>query len=773
MKANHPWVWFALLLGGANFCGAAEQSATFRPPPDRAHWPTALRDVPLERLSSGALLRLDVEGDLVELPAARVRRTSDNVLRQQPGAPTVALDPRVGANVRLGDDPAALPPNMRAQAEPHIARSPVNSDYLIATFQEGRFTDGSAVNCGYSVSLDGGFTWSRALIPGTTPSSGGAYPRLTDPVAGVASSGNSYLNTLAAGASNSGGTILVSRSTDGNTFGPPKVAFQASANDFPDKNWMAINTFAGTPSAGRIVVTFTQFPAVGAAAYPIMRIYSDNAGETWSPAALVHSSNRQVQGSQPVFLPDGRLVIVYWNFNNTTTFADDFLELVVSPDGGVTFGAPKRITAVNYYDAPAVRDGGFLPSATTDRTTGTLYVAYQALQAGLPKIMFTKSTDAGTTWSTPVAISDNSNSSVFNAAITASPDGRKLAVSFYDTRDNPGSNTSLDVYVANSFDGGASWEPNLRVSSVSTDATLAPLTSGGYMLGDYQGIAEPTNANVPAIPVWVDTRTGNPDPFTARVHIVPPSLDFTRTEFNADGQTDLIWQNRLNGQRGVWLMNGISHIGERFLPTVALEWSIVGTADFNGDGQIDILWENENNGQRGVWFMNGTDHIGTTFLPTVAVEWKIAGVGDFNSDRQVDLVWQNTTTGQRAVWFMNGTSHIGDSFLPTIPLAWEIAAVADFDRDGQADLLWQNNVTGERGFWVMDGTTYIESRFLPSVSLEWKIAGAGEFTGDGKMDILWQNTSTGQRVVWRMEDTIYNGFFFLPTVATEWEIRNK
>jgi hypothetical protein len=57
----------------------------------------------------------------------------------------VALDPRVGAN-RLGDDPAALPPGLRAQAEPHIARSPVDPNFLVATFQEGVYTDGSAVN---------------------------------------------------------------------------------------------------------------------------------------------------------------------------------------------------------------------------------------------------------------------------------------------------------------------------------------------------------------------------------------------------------------------------------------------------------------------------------------------------------------------------------------------------------------------------------------------------------------------------------------------------
>jgi len=41
------------------------------------------------------------------------------------------------------------------------------------------------------------------------------------------------------------------------------------------------------------------------------------------------------------------------------------------------------------------------------------------------------------------------------------------------------------------------------------------------MLGDYIGIAESTNANVPAVPVWIDTRTGNPDPFVTRAGIAP------------------------------------------------------------------------------------------------------------------------------------------------------------------------------------------------------------------------------------------------------------
>ncbi len=662
---------------------------------------------------------------------------------------------------------------MRAQAEPHIIRSPVNPEYLIATFQEGRFTDGSAVNCGYSVSRDGGLSWSRALIPGTTASTGGPYPRLTDPVAGVAPSGNAYLNTLWAGSATQVGAILVSRSTNGDTFNAPRIAYQApTTSNLPDKNWMAINTFAGTPTAGRIVVTFTLFQPGETGPHPILRVFSDDAGENWSQAALVHSGNLQVQGSQPVFLPDGRLAIVYWNFNGTNDFSDDFLELVVSPDGGATFGAPKFITAVNIYDAPAMRDGAFLPSATTDRTTGTLFVAYQALQNGSPRIMFTKSANAGTTWSTPVPISDNPGSAVFNAAITASPDGQKLAVSFYDTRDNPGLSTMLDFYIAHSFDGGATWQPNIRATSVSTNATIAPLTPGGYMLGDYQGIAEPTNSLVPAVPVWVDTRTANSDPFTSRVRIIPPFTPAPPADFDHNSNVDIIWQNNRTGQSAIWLMNQTTRIAQSYLPVVALEWVIAGTGDFNSDGQTDIIWQNNATGQRAVWLMNGSTIMERRYLPTAAVQWQIAGTGDFNRDGKVDIIWQNISTGQRVVWLMNGTTRIGAVYLPTVSTAWQIAAVADFNRDGFVDLLWQQTFTGQRAIWLMNGTTKVADRYLPTSATEWRIAGAGEFNADGQTDILWENTGTGQRAIWFMNETHQIGEFFLPTVVTEWEIRN-
>jgi hypothetical protein len=503
---------------------AATSLVTAQDPPAGASNAPETVDEPhgamLERLSSGAIRSLDEDGNLVDWKGAEATTKA-----------AVALDPRVGGNIRLGDDPAALPPDLRAQAEPHIARSPVDPDFLVATFQEGRYTDGQAFNCGYSVSRDGGLTWTRALIPGLTASSGGPYPRVTDPVAGMGLNGFAYLNTLAAGSSTRLGDILVNRSTDGGaTFEPPVIAYRApSVNVFPDKNWMAVNTFANTPTAGRIVVTFTAFPAPGQQGpTPIMRVYSDDHGVTWSPAAFVHASTTIAQSSYPVFLPDGKLGIVYWNFNTPGSTTDDFLELVVSNDGGNTFEAPRPIQAVpTTWNHPQIRDGYFTPSATADRVNGNIYVAYQARLNGPPRIVFTRSSDAGATWSSPIAISDNpSHAGVFNPAIASSPDGQTLTVVYYSNRDNMNSFTLVDVYLAQSFDGGATWQPNIRLTSVSTDATLSPLTSAGHMLGDYHGIAESTNPNVPAVPVWIDNRTGNPDPFVTRVGIAP-QVNFT------------------------------------------------------------------------------------------------------------------------------------------------------------------------------------------------------------------------------------------------------
>src|SRR5581483_7844529 len=172
------------------------------------------------------------------------------------GQPRAVLDARVGVNTRLGDDPAALPDTQRGQAEPHIYRSAISSDTLLATFQEGRYSDAGSIDCGYAVSRNGGLNWTRALVPQLTVASGGPYNRATDPVAAIGPQGEMYLESLVSvsGAFDAA-AIVVSRSTDnGATWTAPGVVFQSNTLAvMPDKPWLAVNDYAGAATAGRLV----------------------------------------------------------------------------------------------------------------------------------------------------------------------------------------------------------------------------------------------------------------------------------------------------------------------------------------------------------------------------------------------------------------------------------------------------------------------------------------------------------------------------------------
>ncbi|MEY2879897.1 MAG: hypothetical protein RLZZ15_2277, partial [Verrucomicrobiota bacterium] len=482
--------------------------------------PLALRGVDPRRLSGGLFLALDSVGAFGGHPTQL--RAREGVADLSKGKPPAVLDARVGPNVRLGVDPAALTPGQTSQAEPHLARSLVNPDTLLATFQEGRFASGGgATDCGYALSHDRGRTWERALIPRLTVASGGVYVRATDPVAAFGPHGDLYLNTLGS-LDNAFGVadILLSRSTDdGATWAAPVVVFhQTTAQASPDKNWIAVNDYAGASTAGRLVVTWTNFTSDArgnATGNNLLAAVSDDRGATWSPPITITPTGASNQGSQPLFLPDGSLAVVYVTFATSTRFS---LQCKRSLDGGRTFPAvaTTAVATINEWTDPVLRTGSFLPGAAVARATGEIFACYVGLVGNTPRVFVVKSSDSGATWSAPVIASNNpAGVSVANAALTVTPDGKTVTVVFMDKRHAPDGLNFIDHYAALSFDGGATWQPNVRLSEQSSDVRFAPKTGSGYMLGDYLAITPPIADGQPAFAIWCDTRSGDGDPFVA------------------------------------------------------------------------------------------------------------------------------------------------------------------------------------------------------------------------------------------------------------------
>jgi hypothetical protein len=442
------------------------------------------------------------------------------------GHAPVVLDARIGANVRVGDDPGALPAGQRGQAEPHIVRSATNPNHLLAVFQDGRLPDAGALACGYAISNDGGFTWQRDLIPALTSLSGGRFNRATDPVAGAGPQGELYIQTLGSiqGAF-AFAAIVVSRSLDGGTtWDSPATVFESTSSLIePDKNWLAVNDFVAVPNAGRLVSTWTNFRnnASGQSiASPIVASLSDDRGTTWSAPIEITPAGSLNQGSQPVFLPDGSLAVVYVTFSDPNSSTQFAIHCKRSVDGGRTFPATPTIVvgAVNGWDDPEIRDGVFLPSAAVSRQSGELFVAYTAVFDGAPRVFVTKSSDQGATWSAPQAASDQvGDASVMNPVVAATPDGRSVSVVFMVKHPQ----SLVDHYLGQSFDGGTTWQPSLRLSEISSELRYATQTSRGAMFGDYLGLAPALGPSQPCVAIWCDTRTGDSDPVTVRFMPTP------------------------------------------------------------------------------------------------------------------------------------------------------------------------------------------------------------------------------------------------------------
>jgi hypothetical protein len=229
-----------------------------------------------------------------------------------------------------------------------------------------------------------------------------------------------------------------------------------------------------------------------------------------------------------------------------------------------------------------------------------------------------------------------------------------------------------------------------------------------------------------------------------------------KIDFNLDGHTDIVWQDPVSGLAQVWFLNGattLTTLGAANL-TSSNTWRVVGTGDFNADGRTDVVWQDPATGASQVWFLGGAQGNVVTGSAVIggANAWRIRSVADFNADGKPDLLWQDEASGFAQVWFLggaNGTSVTGSANL-TASNSWRIAGAADLNKDGVTDVLWQDLGTGATQVWFMGGAngTSIASATSLTGATTWRINSVGDVNGDASPDVVWQDPATGTSQVW-------------------------
>jgi uncharacterized repeat protein (TIGR01451 family) len=236
----------------------------------------------------------------------------------------------------------------------------------------------------------------------------------------------------------------------------------------------------------------------------------------------------------------------------------------------------------------------------------------------------------------------------------------------------------------------------------------------------------------------------------------------TVNDFNADGNTDMIWQDPATGLAQVWLLGGsqgASVVGAANL-TASNSWRIVGVGDFNQDGKPDVVWQDPVSGAAQVWFLGGPQGNVVTSAAVLSSgnSWRIRAVADFNADGIADLVWQDPVTGLAQIWLMGGPQ--GNALLSSLNLtasnSWRIAGSADFNGDGKPDILWQDPVSGATQVWYLggaQGNVVANSANLAGTNT-WRIAAVLDLNRDGHPDLVWQDPASGLSQAWFMQGSM-------------------
>lgn len=421
---------------------------------------------------------------------------------------------RVGPNVNI----SKMAGN---QSETAVAVNPLNPHNIVVA---------SNIDVGdglvKAVSMDGGKTWNVQVIA----DGDNLGTACCDPTMQFDEFGNLFLGYLNA----NNGNVPIALSTNGGVSFAPLASIHptgpAGASAGPTKGAVAPLASADQPTlvtgAGSLWVVYNASGTMQAAGAPVNGLGDVGAFHA-TEDTVGHSSGNF---GDIAIGPDGQVLVTYQNPSGGEGPSTIYTDLDPDGLGPMGFAPARRFTTTN------VGGFDFIPAQagrSVDAETGLAYDRSGGPRTGRVYMMWTSeapaesddldiqvafSDDDGVTWSAPVQVNDDTGTnSQFNPKLALDQTSGKIAVSFYDARNDLGAggpgdtndipNDDAQLWAAASKDG-TSFTPNVQVSAGTSNSDRA---NNGIDFGDYEGLAF---FNGSFYPVWADNSnsTGdNPD----------------------------------------------------------------------------------------------------------------------------------------------------------------------------------------------------------------------------------------------------------------------
>ncbi len=473
--------------------------------------------------------------------AAELGLTPVDPYRQVP--PGIFKSDRIDAFSVMREDSPDVPVTEvnSTQSENSVFVDPNDPDHVLQSNNSTENPVGSLYGANYFFSYDFGLNWG-----GSVQGAGGANSG--DPATAIGLNGRQFVGFI-----HSNGGQGIAYSDDGVNWTSVQCGTPPGGWDILDKNHMWIDNSPASPYQGHIYSAWTGFGNANDADIEFVR--STNNGQSYSAHLNISSAVNAGSHNQGVNLqtgPDGE-VYAAWAIYDSWPSDESAIGFAKSYNGGASFQPAERIITnirgirtsetsknhrVNSFPVMAVDISG-------GSMNGNIYIVWANI--GVPginsgpdiDIYLIRSEDEGETWSAPVRVNQDDSglgNEHYFPWITCDPESGALSVIFYDDRNVGGA--KCEVFCANSFDGGITWE-DFRVSDTDFTPSPIPGLAGGYM-GDYLGISARGGK---VYPVWTDNRTGSVMTYISpyETNMLPRPENLTASLTFANGQVDLSW----------------------------------------------------------------------------------------------------------------------------------------------------------------------------------------------------------------------------------------